>query len=366
MKILLSGGGTGGHIYPALALTRQLKKEIEDVEFLYVGTENGLESKIVPENGIRFETIDIQGFTRSLTLDNFRTVFKFLKGIQDSKKIIKEFQPDVVIGTGGYVCAPVVYAASRMDIPSIIHEQNSVPGLANKFLARFVERIAISFEAAASYFSDYKDKLVFTGNPRAQEVASVEKTPVLEEYGLDSSKPTLLIFGGSRGAKRISDTFLESSPVLAEKNYQTLFVSGRAHYEDYQKEFLKKELDSRVQITPYIDNMPKVFTNVSLVVCRSGATTLAELTAMGKASILIPSPNVTDDHQTVNAQSLVENGAALLLEEDELTSESFIESIDKVMTDDDYRDSLENKAEKMGTPDASSRLIQLMIELAEE
>lgn len=366
MKVLLSGGGTGGHIYPALALTRQLKKEVSDVEFLYVGTENGLESKIVPDNDVPFETIDIQGFTRALTMDNFKTISKFLKGIRDSKKIIKKFQPDVVIGTGGYVCAPVVYAASRMKIPTIIHEQNSVPGLANKFLARFVDAIAISFEAAASYFSDYKDKIVLTGNPRAQEVASVEYEPVLEDYGLDSSKPTLLIFGGSRGAKRINDTFLESSSDLSQKRYQTLFVSGRAHYEDYERELFKKGLDNRVQITPYIDNMPQVFTNVDLVVCRSGATTLAELTAMGKASILIPSPNVTNDHQTVNANSLVDNKAALLLKEDELTSETFIKNVDKVMTDDEFRQSIENQAEKMGIPDASSRLIQLIFKLTGE
>lgn len=366
MRVLLSGGGTGGHIYPALALTRQLEKEIEDIEFLYVGTGNGLESEIVPNKGIPFETIDIQGFTRSLTLDNFRTIYKFLKGIRDSRKIIKEFEPDIVIGTGGYVCAPVVYAATRLNIPTIIHEQNSVPGLANKFLSRFVDRIAISFETAASYFSKYQEKTVLTGNPRAQEVASVEKTPVLEEYGLDSKKPTLLIFGGSRGATRINDTFLESSTALAQKNYQTLFVSGRIHYEDYQRELLKKELDDRVQIIPYIDNMPQVFTNVDLVVCRSGATTLAEITAMGKASILIPSPNVTDDHQTVNAKSLVENKAALLLKEEELTSESFIEYIDKVMTDTDFRKSLEHQAEDMGMPDASSRIIQVMRELIKE
>lgn len=361
MKILLTGGGTGGHIYPALALQKRMKERYPEAEFLYVGTMDGLESHLVPRVGIPFASVDIQGFKRKLSLYNFETLYKFFTSIRESKRILEEFQPDVVLGTGGYVCGPVVYAAAKLGIPSVIHEQNSVPGLTNKFLARYVDKIALSFEAARDYFKNADQKLVYAGNPRAQEVADLEKKPALEEFGLDSNQPTVLIFGGSRGAFRINEIVAESFSELSKKPYQVLFVSGEFYYEEMVDEYPEMKEDTNFKMEAYIPNMPEVLTNIDLIVGRSGATSLAEITALGIPSILIPSPNVTDDHQTKNAKALVDQDAALMLAEVELTSKDFLEAVDALMLDEERRIKMANNAKNMGVPDASDRLIDIMV-----
>ncbi|EAC8754510.1 UDP-N-acetylglucosamine--N-acetylmuramyl-(pentapeptide) pyrophosphoryl-undecaprenol N-acetylglucosamine transferase, partial [Listeria monocytogenes] len=203
MKVAISGGGTGGHVYPALALIRELKKIHPEAEFLYIGTEKGLEAGIVKREGIPFEAIEITGFKRSLSLENIKTVMRFLSGAKKSKQILRDFKPDVVIGTGGYVCGPVVYAAAKLKIPTLIHEQNSVAGLTNKFLSRYTDKVAICFEEVSDSFAS--EKIVFTGNPRASEVVGVDSEGALETYGLVSGKPTVLVFGGSRGARGVNE-----------------------------------------------------------------------------------------------------------------------------------------------------------------
>ncbi|WP_027107660.1 undecaprenyldiphospho-muramoylpentapeptide beta-N-acetylglucosaminyltransferase [Lacticigenium naphthae] len=366
MRVLLSGGGTGGHIYPALALMKSIKEQYPESEFLYVGTERGLESRIVPENNVPFKAIAIQGFKRSLSLDNLKTIYLFLKSVQTSKKIVAEFKPDIVIGTGGYVCGPVVYAASKLGIKSIIHEQNSLAGITNKFLARYVDAIAICFEEAKEQFGKYANKVVYTGNPRAQEVANVQKSSVLKEFSLNPEEETVLIFGGSRGAQRINEAFILAFDALMQKEYQVLFVSGELHYEFVMneiKEKLRKNSKGNIKVVPYIKNMPSVFASVSVVISRSGATSLAELTALGVPTILIPSPNVTGDHQTYNAKSLVNKGAALLLEEKDLTAEALVEEIDILLENHKLREEMALQAKKMGVPDSADRLIELILKL---
>ena len=217
MRLLISGGGTGGHIYPALALIEAIKQKEPDSEILYVGTHKGLESRIVPSAGVPLKTIKIQGFKRSLSLENFKTVYLFLKSVHDCKKIIRDFKPDVVVGTGGYVCGAVVYAAARMKIPTFIHEQNSVAGVTNKFLSHFVDKVGICFEDARKDFP--ASKVVFTGNPRAQQVAGMKDTGRLEkEYKLRKDLPTVMIFGGSRGAEGINAAALRLFHSLLKKN----------------------------------------------------------------------------------------------------------------------------------------------------
>ncbi|WP_407372392.1 undecaprenyldiphospho-muramoylpentapeptide beta-N-acetylglucosaminyltransferase [Carnobacterium sp.] len=361
MKILLSGGGTGGHVYPALALMHRIQELNPTAEFLYVGTEKGLENRIVKEYGIPFASVEIKGFKRSLSLDTVKTIRMFISSINQAKKIIKNFQPDIVIGTGGYVCAPIVYAASKLGVPSIIHEQNSVAGITNKFLARYVTKIAICFEEVRNDFAKYPGKVCFTGNPRAQEVSNVQKKAALEEYNLDSEKPTVLIFGGSRGAKRINDAFVESLPLLANKDYQVLMATGDVHFETIQSQLTKiKNEKFNVSVVSYISNMPEVFSTVSLVVSRSGATTLAELTALGLPSVLIPSPYVTNDHQTKNAESLVNKNAAKLINESELTGEKLAQTLDDLMLNQNLRQEMARNAKKMGMPDASDRIIEVI------
>lgn len=372
MKILVTGGGTGGHIYPALALMNRMKELDDKAEFLYVGTHRGLESTIVPEQGYAFKPMKVEGFKRDISFKglmyNLNTVKLFLSSVFKAKKIVREFAPDVVIGTGGYVSAPVCYAAAKLDVPTLIHEQNSVVGLTNKFLARHVAAIAICFEEAREQFGSSQDKVVYTGNPRAQEVSGFIKTDILKEYDLDPDKPTVLIFGGSRGAFKINETIVDSGAELINKPYQTLFITGKHHYKSIMEKWENVALGSEessgnVKIVPYINDLPEVFASVSLVVSRSGATTLAELTALGIPSILIPSPNVTEDHQTKNAQSLVDNGAALMLKESELSGESLTEKIDLLMTDKSKRDKMSQASRQLGKPNASDLIIDTILKL---
>ena len=361
MRVLVSGGGTGGHIYPALTLVKNIQEKHPEATFLYVGTQRGLESKIVPQAGVPFKTIAIQGFKRSLSVENFKTMYLFIKSYQESKKIIQEFKPDVVVGTGGYVCGAVVYAAARLGIPTVIHEQNSVPGVTNKFLAKYVDKIAICFSDAANYFP--AQKVTLTGNPRGQEVVRMKGAKGLEQYGLDPAKETILIFGGSQGAY----SFVEAlEPVVAELNqrpYQVLFATGQRYYEEMAAALpAHKDASSSLWVEPYIENMTAVLNQVQLVVSRAGATTLAEITALGIPSVLIPSPHVTNDHQTKNARSLLNVGAAELIPDAELTGERLLTTFDRLMADGTKRAEMAQAAKEEGIPDATERLYRLVID----
>ena len=361
MKIIVSGGGTGGHIYPALSFINYLKTVEPDVSVLYIGTQKGLESKIVPENGIAFQTIDIQGFKRSLSPENVKTVYKFFKSVSDAKKIIKAFKPDVVIGTGGYVAGPVIYSAAKLKIPTIVHEQNSIPGVTNKFLSRYATRVALAFQEAGSFFPS--KKTVFTGNPRAQEVADLTDTShVLCQYGLRTDKKTIVIFGGSRGALKINTAVVEALPELATKAYQILYASGEIYYNDpeFSDIFTAYNEKENIKIVPYIKNMVEVLNDANLILSRAGATTLAEITALGLPSILVPSPYVTADHQTKNAEALENAGAAIMIKNADLTGTSIVGAIDSLLLDDvTYRQMAEN-ALREGVPDASNRLYRVL------
>ncbi|MCL6572847.1 MAG: undecaprenyldiphospho-muramoylpentapeptide beta-N-acetylglucosaminyltransferase [Bacillus sp. (in: Bacteria)] len=364
MKIVLSGGGTGGHIYPALALIREIQKVNKTAEFLYIGTMNGLESTIVPMENIPFKSIHITGFKRKISFENVKTVYRFLKGVKDSKRLLKEFKPDIVIGTGGYVCGPVVYAAAKLRIPTIIHEQNSVPGLTNKFLCRYVNKIAICFEEGKEHFP--AEKVVFTGNPRASEVIGKDGIHGLLSVGLSTTMPAVLIFGGSRGARPINESVVKALPELAEKPYQVLYITGDAHFDDVKKEIELIGSPKNVVIKPFIHNMPDVLAGIDLVVSRAGATTLAELTSLGIPSILIPSPYVTNNHQEKNARSLSDHGAAELLLEKDLNNKSLVNHIDRILMNQEKLKEMKRKAKKIGVPDAASRLYSLMGQLVSE
>ncbi|ASV95661.1 undecaprenyldiphospho-muramoylpentapeptide beta-N-acetylglucosaminyltransferase [Enterococcus durans] len=355
MKILVTGGGTGGHIYPALAFVNYVKTQVPNAEFMYVGAQRGLENKIVPETGIPFRTLEIQGFKRKISLYNVKTVQLFLKSIRSAKKILKEFQPDVVIGTGGYVSGAVVYAAAKSNIPTIIHEQNSVPGMTNKFLSRYVDRIAISFKDAQAFFPEEKSVLV--GNPRAQEVANMNKTDIVESFGLDPNKKTVLIFGGSQGALKINQAVTDFLTDFESTDYQVLYASGERYYEAVRE---KINASPNVSVQPYISKMAEVMAASDLLVGRAGATSIAELTAIGLPAILIPSPYVTNDHQTKNAMSLVHAHAAKMIKDDELTGKTLRYAIEEIMTNDKLQQSMSEASKQQGIPDASERLYRLV------
>lgn len=367
MRLLISGGGTGGHIYPALALIKRLKERrlIDDDEVLYVGTKKGLEADIVTKAGIPFETIEIQGFRRRLTLQNLTTIDKFRKSLSRAKQIIQDFQPDIVVGTGGYVCAPVCYEASRLKIPTMIHEQNSVAGMSNKFLAHFVDRVAYVFPEVAHQFSE-KKKLIQTGNPRAQEVAALKPTGILKTLGLNPELKTLLIVGGSRGAEPLNKAVIKAIPELSEKPYQVLFITGRALYENVHQTIGTVKEAPNIKIVPYLDNLSQLLPEISVLCGRSGATTLAEITALGIPSILIPSPYVTHDHQSKNADYLVESSAALLLPEMELNGRSLVAATDHILLDSEVWQQMHMAALALATPDASDQMITEMLSLVRQ
>lgn len=364
MKVLVTGGGTGGHIYPALALIRTIQKHNQSAEYLYIGTENGLESKIVQKENIPFKTVHITGFKRSLSFENVKTIVRFLKAVSVAKKYIDDFKPDIVIGTGGYVCGPVVYAAAKKGIPTIIHEQNSVPGLTNKFLSKYVNKIAISFEDSRSFFPD--EKIVFTGNPRAQEVVDASASSskeVLTELGLHSGKKTVLVVGGSRGARPINEAIVGTLSQWKEKEYQCLYVTGDVHYEKVKEEMEKAGAPANVVCVPYLHNMPLVLSQVDLLVARAGATTLAEITALGLPSILIPSPYVTNNHQEKNARSLEKARAAKVILEKDMAPDKLMNEIDSIITNSFTWEEMHNGALEIGKQDAGDELYRLITQL---
>lgn len=359
MRLMVSGGGTGGHIYPALALIERLKQVEPDTEVLYVGAARGLETKIVPKAGLKLETMRVQGFRRSLSLENFKTVYLFLKAVSQAKKLIKDFRPDVVLGTGGYVSGAVLYAAAKMGIPTVIHEQNSVVGVTNKFLARYVDEVAIAFEAAKGQFG--KASVTMTGNPRAQQVVQrTNSTYSWKKDGLKDGVATMMIFGGSQGAPKINQAVVEAIPTFNQQPYQVIFATGQNRYNDVM-EFLKgQSIGENVKVVPYINDMPDKLPHVDVLVSRAGATTIAEVTALGIPTILIPSPYVTANHQVKNAEALVKKGAALMILEDQLDGRSLISQANHLMNDTVARQKMADKAKQVGHPDASDQLIAVL------
>ena len=359
MRLLVSGGGTGGHIYPALALIERLKQVEPETEVLYVGTTRGLENKIVPDAGIKLETMQMQGFKRSLSLENFKTIYLFLQSVRHAKKIINDFKPDVVLGTGGYVSGAVLYAAAKKGIPTVIHEQNSVVGITNKFLSRYVDQIAIAFEAARSQFP--ADKVTMTGNPRAQQVVSqTDSTFSWTEYGLSDQLPTLMIFGGSQGAPKINQTVVDAIPEFNQRPYQVIFATGQKRYDYVKEQLAGIKVGKNVKVVPYIKDMPAKMPKIDALVSRAGATTIAEVTALGVPTILIPSPYVTANHQMKNAQALVKKQASLMITEDQLDAKNLLLQADKIMEDDQLRKTMATAARKVGKPDAADRLIKVL------
>lgn len=359
MRLMVSGGGTGGHIYPALALIERLKQVEPDTEVLYVGTTRGLENKIVPAAGLKLVTMPMQGFRRKLSFYNFKTIYLFLKAEHHARKLIADFKPDVVLGTGGYVSGAVLYAAAKMGVPTVIHEQNSVVGVTNKFLSRYVDEIAIAFEAARSQFPE--DKVTMTGNPRAQQVAANRaSTFKWSSMGLRDDKPTMMIFGGSQGAPKINKSVVQAIPFFTKRSYQVVFATGRKRYDDVRKQLKGVTIGDNVKVVPYIEDMPAKMPKVAVLVSRAGATTIAEVTALGVPTIIIPSPYVTANHQVKNAQALVKQHAAVMITEDQLDGRSLLVQADRLMGDADLRQEMAAASRKIGKPDAADRLIKVL------
>ncbi|UOF92874.1 undecaprenyldiphospho-muramoylpentapeptide beta-N-acetylglucosaminyltransferase [Fodinisporobacter ferrooxydans] len=361
MRVIVTGGGTGGHIFPALALARHIKEMEPDSEFLYIGTEKGLEHDIVPKAGLPFQTIEVMGLKRKLGIDTIRTFIVLRRGLSQAKRLLREFKPDVVIGTGGYVCAPVVYTAAKMKIPTVIHEQNAIPGLTNKMLARYASVVAVSFPDSEKYFKRAK-RVVISGNPRASEFrrlpADVAKES-LSALHLQSDKKTVLVVGGSRGARPINEAVISMlQKIEKEKKFQLLYVTGQVHYEQIKEACRQAGIGDSdwISIQPFLYDMPKVLSAVDVIVGRAGATSLAEITSIGVPSILIPSPYVANNHQFFNANWLVEHGAALLIPEAELNGERLYQEICKIVGSAAVAGKMADQSRDLGYPHAAEIL----------
>ena len=361
MRMIITGGGTGGHIYPALALARHLLEREPRAELLFVGSAQGLESRIVPAAGFALETIPASGFGRSLRrLAPFTRDLR--RGLSRARRIMASFKPDVVFGTGGYVSAPVMLAALLARRPAAVHEQNALPGLANRMLAPLVQRVCISFEESRSAFPR-RSKTVFTGNPRASEVAAVERGTAQELLKIDPSLRTILVYGGSRGALRINEVMVDFLKAgWLPPATQLLYITGEI-YHRHVKEQLGL-LPRRVRLFPYLEEMPAALAAADLVITRAGATTLAEITALGLPAILIPSPNVVNNHQYHNARLLEKAGAALLLEEKDFNRYRLRRELERLGGEPDLLQRMAEAGRRMGVPDAAARLLSCLYEIA--
>lgn len=339
MRVIISAGGTGGHIYPALAIINKIKEEDKKSEFLYIGTHNRMEKDIVPKENIPFIGIKVYGFTKNI-LKDIEALYLYSISYRKCIKIIKEFKPDIVIGVGGYVTVPLILAAHKLGIKTLIHEQNSIAGKANIFLSKYVDKVCISVESSSKYFD--QDKVVVTGNPCSSK--AIKSTPMSKEsLGLSKNKKLVLIVMGSLGAKTVFELVSDTIPLFKGKDYEVLFITGKNYYNDSLNDIAKN-----VKVVPYIDNLSSLLKNTDLVISRAGASILSELTSLNVPSILIPSPYVPNNHQYMNALDMVNNNAAYMIEEKDLTKDKLVNTIDSIINDtkkiNNMKKSLKNMA----------------------
>lgn len=350
VNILLSGGGTGGHIYPAVAIANELKARHPEAEFLFVGANGRMEMEKIPQLGYKIVGLNISGIQRSLTLKNLSFPFKLLQSLYRAGKILRKFRPNVVIGTGGYASGPTLYMASLKNIPSLIQEQNSYPGITNKLLAKKAEKICVAYDGLERFFP--KEKMIKTGNPVRQDLLDIQskRSEGLQHFGLDPKKTTIAIIGGSLGAKRINETIAEHLESLLDKGLQILWQTGKLYIDRF--EHLGKR--DGVVMKAFIQSMDLFYAAADVLISRAGAGTISELCIVGKPVLFIPSPNVAEDHQTKNALSVVEKDAALMIKESEL--ESFEEVLLGIVEDSEKRKDLSENIKKLALPDATRRI----------
>lgn len=358
MRVIFAGGGTGGHINPAISIADYARSHDKDFEALFIGTEKGLEKKLVPDAGYKIEYIDIQGFDRSHLLSNIKTLEKLFTSVNKCKKIIKEFKPDCIVCTGGYVSGPVTVAAHKTHVPSLIHEQNVYPGLTVKGSEKYVDYLALSFDETINEMKE-KSKCVVTGNPIRGEILKANREESRRKMGID--RPMVLIFGGSLGAEKINNTVIDIlERVAADNKIKLVFGTGDRNYDSVMRKIKGKAINDSIQIMPYINNMADMMAAADLVVSRSGAITVSEIAALEKPSILIPSPNVVRNHQEQNAREFERSGAAAVIVESELTSDRLYEKIMSMINDAEGMKKMSSNVKKLARTDALEKIYELM------
>ena len=366
MNIIVSGGGTGGHIYPAISLIEELKKRDENNKILYVGTEKGLESSIVPKLGIDFKTIHVRGIPRKINANSFKALKELFKGLKEANKILKDFKPDLVIGTGGYVSGPILYKATKTKAKVAFHEQNSFPGVTNRILSRYVDRYFVTFEESIKYFKN-QEKAVVTGNPIRNRFTDIgkNKDAAIEQYKISENKKVVFIFGGSNGSEILNKATLDMVDKISNQDvFEVILATGKLNYD----EFIQKSGNDirNLHIYPYIDDIDKAYSVSDLIFTSSGAITLAELSFLGKASILVPKAYTTENHQEHNARVFEKIGASKVILEKDVNANTLFDQINEILNDDKLLQELSENSKKMSYPTACKDIVDELYRLVEQ
>lgn len=368
MKVIIAAAGTGGHINPGIAIANKIKEKDNSSEIMFIGTNRGLEKDLVPRAGYKLQTIDAHGITRKITLENIKNITKTLKSVGVAKKIIKDFKPDLVIGTGGYICGPVIHAANRLKIPTILHESNAFPGIAVKMFAKKVNAVLVGFEDAIKRIPRAK-KIILTGTPtKIQDLnlSEVQKNAIKEALGFTTNLPLILVVGGSQGAKSINDTLID---IIKNKkiNYQIIWAAGPNQYDGIKAELEKSNINidkiENIKVVPYIYNMEEIINAVDIVVARSGAMTITEIARVGKPAIFIPFPYATENHQEYNARVLEKRKAAKIILNKDLNSETLEKEINSIIQNKNKQLEMGNKAKEIAIDDVEERIYKEIVKI---
>lgn len=351
-KFIISGGGTGGHIYPAIAIANELKSRFPQAEFLFVGAKGKMEMQKVPQEGYKIVGLWIAGLQRRITADNLLFPVKLLSSLLKARTIIRNFKPDVVIGTGGFASGPLLQVAGIAGIPTVIQEQNSYPGITNKILGKRANVICVAYENLDKFFN--KNKVVLTGNPVRQDLLKVRENrdEAIKFYNLDPSKKTVVVLGGSLGARRINQLVASEAVNFAAQDVQVIWQCGKLYWEDYKQ----YNDNQNMQVVAFVDRMDLLYAAADVIISRAGASSVSELALAGKPTIFIPSPNVAEDHQTKNAMAIVEKEGAILIKEVELETK-FSEVFTNLLVDRNLQIKISENFRKLATPDATSRIV---------
>ncbi|MBE6648833.1 MAG: undecaprenyldiphospho-muramoylpentapeptide beta-N-acetylglucosaminyltransferase [Ruminococcaceae bacterium] len=361
IRVVFSCGGTGGHIYPAISIADCIKSKYHNAEILFVGSKRGMEKRLVEAAGYKIETIDIQGFTRKLTLSNIKTAVKAMTSVSKAKKLISKFMPDVIIGTGGYASWAAVRAGEKMGIPTLIHEQNAYPGMTTRKLAKSADKVCLSYEESKKYFTETKGEIILTGNPVSPKLYSYEYDLNRAEMGISRDKIFVLSFGGSLGASCINDNVLNTVGKLLESKPDLIYrhVAGKRDYERCVALASKFGLDKypNFQLYEYMYDLPKQMAAADVVISRAGAITITEAAFLGKATVLIPSPNVAENHQFKNALVLEKSKAAVMIEEKNLNPSVLYDTVIELVNDGKKRASLSENIKKFASERAVENIV---------
>lgn len=362
MNVVIAAAGTGGHINPGIAIANKIKEEDKNSKVLFIGTNRGLENDLVPRAGYELKTVNAYGIERKLTVQNFKRLYSTIKSIKEAKKILTEFKADVVIGTGGYICMPVILAANKLKIPTLLHESNAFPGVAVRLLSKKVNTVLVGFEDAKLRLKKAKN-VVVTGNPtkiKKQNLTSNQKEEIIRSIGLNTNKPIVLVFGGSQGAKSINKSFINIIKNKKNKEYQIIWAAGPSQYEEIKEKLSDDNINinniENVKIVPYIYNMEEIMNCVDVIVARSGAMTITEISNLGKPSILVPLPNVSHNHQLYNAQVLEKVNAAKIILDNEIKGENLNNTIEQIVLNKKTMDKMGQNALKVSTTNAEDKI----------